>query len=248
MPPNRFSSRRRTSTQVRSDERAAQLATFLGRALRDARLSRRVTQREAAARAGLSQACWSGLERGRAAAFSLRVWVRAGDAVGSDLRAYLERATATSEPRDQVHLRHQALMARKAAPGGWQIMPEADLGGAGVADILLTRGAQAVLVEVWDYFSDVGAAFRSWDRKLARIAVGGYEQVSGVWVVRATRRNRELVGNHREVFRARFPERGTSWLGALESPGRPAPVRAGLLWVSVRGDRLYPARLGEGRP
>jgi hypothetical protein len=65
-------------------------------------------------------------------------------------------------------------------------------------------------------------------------------------VVRATQRNRQLLHDHRHFFRAMFPGSGEAWLAALTSPTVPMPKEAALLWVSVKGDQLYPAHLGDG--
>lgn len=73
MAAGRYSQRRRSPRQAQADERAGQLAAFLGRALKEGRLGGGLTQAEASERAGLSQACWSGLERGRSHGMSLRV-------------------------------------------------------------------------------------------------------------------------------------------------------------------------------
>ncbi|MEO6350453.1 MAG: hypothetical protein ABIP53_07360 [Candidatus Limnocylindrales bacterium] len=45
-------------------------------------------------------------------------------------------------------------------------------------------------------------------------------------------------------FHARFPGSGHAWLAALGEPTNPMPNDPALLWVTVRGDRLYPARMG----
>jgi hypothetical protein len=130
------------------------------------------------------------------------------------------------------------------------------------ADLVLerqpgTRPPELALVEVYDWLEDVGAAFRGWDRKLARLdrsAVAGLSGqdddadpilpvVSGVWILRATRRNRELVGDLGTLFAARFTASGRAWLQALDDPGALMPRGAALLWISVRGDRLWPWRL-----
>lgn len=248
MPSHRYTQHRRSHRQVEADRRAAQLATFLGRSLKNSRTARRTKQAEASAVAGISQSCWSELERGFGASVSLRVWVRAADAVGADFRGYLERASAAEQPRDAVHLRHQELVARTAASGGWTVSPEHDLGGPGVADLLLARANALTLVEIWDWFADVGDAFRSWDRKLERLTARHDRGVSGCWAVRATRRNRELVAAHATLFAARFPGSGTAWLAALADPQHAMPERPAFLWVTVRGDRLFAARLGATRP
>lgn len=242
MPRGRYTRRRRTSQQVLADERAAQLARFLGRGLKDARLSRRWSQQRASSEAGLAQSTWSKLERGGAASVSLRVWMRASHAAGVDLRAYLEGASAAEPPRDAAHLRTQELLLRTMAKGGWSATPEAAVGST-AGDVVGRRRAEVALAEVWDWLDDVGAAFRSWDRKLERLAAAQPgRSVSGCWVLRATRRNRQLLAEHRHVFRSRFPGSGAAWGAALEDPARQMPPDAGLLWVTVRGDRIYPAR------
>ena len=241
MPPNRYTRTRRTQRQVRADGRADHLATFLGRALLDGRRSSDTTQAKAAGVAGISQSCWSDLERGKGASVSIRVWVRAADAVGSDLRAYLEAASGTAQPRDAVHLRHQELVASTAVRGGWKIRPEQHVVGAGVADLLLSRGEGSALIEIWNWMADAGDAFRSWDRKLERLRMAE-PSATGCWVIRATRRNLQLVAEHRTLFAARFPGSGAAWLRALERLDAPMPADPALMWVSVRGDRLFAAR------
>ena len=127
-------------------------------------------------------------------------------------------------------------------------------------DVLLTRRMEWVVVEIWDWFEDVGRAFRDWDRRLGalqRLAISrtsptdgttstdpiGLPQTGGVWVVRGTRRNRELVTQHGNVFRARFPTSGATWIRALSDPHAAMPSEPALLWVSVDGARIHPTRL-----
>lgn len=233
---------------MRSDENADRLAATLGRALKEARARRNRSQRTAAALSGISQSGWSNLERGRGATFSLRVWIRATDAVEAELRAYLERTSGADAPRDAVHLRHQELLARTARPGGWEVQPEVALHGVGVADLVLARSEDRAIVEVWNWLADVGDAFRTWDRKLERMRAGTAGRASGCWVIRATRRNRELIAAHATLFRARFPGSGAEWLATFGEARVPMPLDPALLWVSVRGDRLHPARIRSPRP
>jgi len=228
---------------VRSDERADRLATLLGRALKEARTRRAYSQRTASALSGISQSGWSKLERGRGANVALRAWIRATGAVDADLRAYLERTSGADAPRDAVHLRHQELVARKARPGGWKPLSEHGLGDFGVADLVLARSDERAIIEIWNWLADVGDAFRSWDRKLERIGAGTTTRTSGCWAMRATRRNRTLVAAHATLFNARFPGSGAAWLAAFGDARAPMPADAALLWVSVRGDRLFPARI-----
>jgi len=65
---------------------------------------------------------------------------------------------------------------------------------------------------------------------------------SGCWAIRATRRNRQLVADHRALFGARFPGSAAAWLRTFERLDAPMPAEAALLWISVRGDRLIAAR------
>jgi transcriptional regulator with XRE-family HTH domain len=255
---------RRTRLQVMADEQAAQLSRRLGALLRDARTEARLTQAAAGRRAAISQGAWSGLERGAAA--TIGTWSRAAHAVGSRLDAHIKRATATDQPRDAVHLRHQELVIRIALGGGWRALPEQhidrDARTSRSADVLLARpwarpaADEYALVEVWDWFVDVGAAGRDWHRRLAaleRFAVARMRddvlpRHSGVWVVRATLRNRRLVADHATFFRSLFPGSGREWLAALSSPVALMPGRPALVWVSVDGTRLFPARLGAVSP
>jgi hypothetical protein len=199
-------------------------------------------QADAAVVAGISQSCWSELERGHGATMSLRVWMRVADAVGSDLRSYLEALPGAEAPRDAVHLRIQELVASTAVAGGWRAATEQLAGGAGFADLLLSRGDERALVEVWTWLADVGDAFRSWERKLERLGSAASSPLSGCWILRATRRNRELVAAHRTLFDSRFSARSEAWRAALTDVDASAPQSAGLLWVTVRGDRLYASR------
>jgi transcriptional regulator with XRE-family HTH domain len=251
MATGRFTRRRKTASQALADERALQLAIALGRALREARLAAGLGQARAAVQAGIAQSTWSAMERGRAASFSWVVWMRATHAFGADLHAYLERTSAAGRPRDSVHLRYQELVARLAARGRWTVQPEADTGN-GFADLVLGRRSgttsEKALIEVWDWLADVGDAFRSWRRKLERLEAQTQAQeerrwrLSGVWVLRATRRNRSLLREHPALFRAQFPGSGAAWLASLGDPTHAMPSETALLWASVTGDRFWSAR------
>jgi transcriptional regulator with XRE-family HTH domain len=257
MPLRRRSTARRTALQVRADTRAQQLASDLGRALREARRRSGLSQARVAELAAIGQTTVSELERGLGADVSLLVWTRAAHAAATDLRAYLERVAAADVPRDAVHLRHQELLISMAAPGGWKAMPEAaidtDRQRSRAADVVLQRGKEYILSEIWDRFDDVGASLRAWDRRMARlealaiarlpVGVDTPPTIGGVWIVRATVRNRDLIATHRGVFSARFPGPGRPWIRALTDRDEPMPRAPAILWASVDGKRLHPARL-----
>ena len=105
-----------------------------------------------------------------------------------------------------------------------------------------------------DWFDDVGWSQRDFGRRLlateryaiARMSGDELPVASGCWVVRATRRNRLLVAQHANLFRARFPGSGHAWLEALTTPEAAMRREPALLWVSVDGTRLYASRLRGG--
>jgi transcriptional regulator with XRE-family HTH domain len=250
---------RRTPTQAAADDRAGNVATYLDRSLLEGRRQKGATQAEMSKGAGIAPSTWSKLETGDGADVSIVVWARAARVIGGDLHAYIDGTTATDQPRDAVHLRAQELVVRTATNGGWIARPEAaidlDPGRSRAVDVVLARGADVALVEIYDWLPDVGEAFRSWDRRQATVearaialAPPGADateiRVSGIWVLRATRVNRRLVSDYRALFRARFPGSAAAWLTALERPDRRMPAEPALLWITIRGDRLIPARLG----
>jgi transcriptional regulator with XRE-family HTH domain len=253
---------RRTAAQAGADRSSDELAARVGLMLRDARRQRGLTQAAAANLAGVSASTWSWLEIGRDGRITLATLNRAAMAVGTSLNVYVRQASAAAQPRDAVHLRHQELVIKTAKAGLWLPLPEEpidrDARTSRAADVLLCRrtpGAAAcyVLVEIWDWLDDVGAATRDWGRRLdatERYAIARMldddplPRTSGIWVLRATQRNRQLVNEHRGFFRARFPGPGHAWLAALTDATRQMPSHPALLWVTVTGDRLYPARLG----
>jgi len=251
---------RRAHVSGAADRHAADLALRLGAALREARARARLTQAAAAARAGLSQPTWSALESERDARYTLATWDRAAFAVGTTLNAYLPQSTAADRPRDAVQLKAQELVIATAQAGGWHGLPEQQIDREArtsrFADVLLKRPRhqpeEVALIEIIDWFDDVGAPMREWPRRIEAVErqaiarMNGDQSVprlSGCWIVRATRRNRQLVGEHSNLFRNRFPGSGRAWLRALtQRHGAQMPREAGLLWVAVDGTRLYPFR------
>jgi transcriptional regulator with XRE-family HTH domain len=228
--------------------------------LKDSRVRRGMTQAAAARLAGLSASTWSWLEIGRDGRVTIATLNRAAMAVGSTLQAYVKEASAAASPRDAVHLRNQELVITTARNGGWRSLPEEfidrEARTSRVADVLLMRGAPGhatcyALVEIWDWLVDVGAAVRDWNRRLDAVEryaiahMAGEDQlprVGGFWVLRATNRNRQLLNSHRGFFGSRFPGSARAWHASLTSPAAPMPSQGALLWVSVKGDQIYPSK------
>jgi transcriptional regulator with XRE-family HTH domain len=249
--PNRSRRPRASGAELRGRVRAAELARRLGVAVRDERRRQGRSQAEVSSAAGISQAWLSAMELGRGAGASVETWAAVTAAVDEQLVAYLERAPGATLPRDHAHLKGQELVVRTATPGGWRPMPEAALDPLAYrsrsVDVLLERRARRELavVEIWDWFDDVGAALRSLDGKVETIA-GRREagaMTRGLWVVRATRRNRDLVADLPAIFGAKFTGAAAAWLRALGDPSRPMPDGNGFVWVDVQATRLFASRL-----
>jgi hypothetical protein len=147
-------------------------------------------------------------------------------------------------PVDAGHLAIQELVLRLAREAGYAGAFETPTRPADPwrsVDVSLRDASRglAVLVECWNSIGDIGAAARSTMRKLADIAGQMPEdRVRGVWVVRATARNRALVERYPEVFASRFPGSSRGWLEALTSGSSP-PVEPGLVWCDVAATRLF---------
>lgn len=151
---------------------------------------------------------------------------------------------------DAGHLALQELLLRLGRVAGYHRTFELPIGRAepgGFIDVFLRddRRRRLVVAEAWNTIGDIGAASRSFDRKLAAardfaIAVGGEEphSVHGAWVIRATLRNRALVAHYPEVFAARFPGSSVAWAAAI-SKGAPPPVEPGLVWTDVGATRVF---------
>ena len=243
---------RATQEVMRGRGRADAVAIRLGVGLRDARATAAMSQAEAATRARISQARWSELERGLGANAPIELWAVVAAAIGVQLAAFLEAVSGASLPRDIEHLRRQSALVERAAAGGWSSAPEMPVtrGGTGrVIDVLLTRANrhEAAVVEVWDLLLDVGAAFRSFDEKLAAVhaRLPGWT-VSGAWILRGTRRNRSLVAELAPLFVARFPGDGRALLAAFDRPTSALPPSPPSCGRTATAATLSPWRTAGG--
>jgi transcriptional regulator with XRE-family HTH domain len=238
---------RRSASAIAAAEDAGEIRRSIGEAVVAARRRRGWTQSKLARDAGLSQAAISRLERG-IGPLNLETLARVARELGLPLRVELGR-DALDRPADAGHLAIQELLVRlaRATPGA--ALVELPLGPADRSlsvDVCLLRRALGELVvqEAWNRIGDVGSGLRSFDRKLslAREAAGAFPQpprvVTGVWVVRATRANRELLAAYPALFAARFPGSSRAWVRALVT-GAPAPREPGIVLCDVRATRLF---------
>jgi hypothetical protein len=63
--------------------------------------------------------------------------------------------------------------------------------------------------------------------------------VAAVWVVRDTRRNREILARYPEVFAAAFEGSSRQWIKALTTPNAEPPSEMGLVWCDRATTRLF---------
>ncbi len=208
-----------------------------------------MTQAELASIVGLTQSTISVMERGRGGSFSLDLWQRAFTAVDRHLRFEPTR-DAVDDVADAAHLMIQNLILRLGRQNGYAgtfELPSKPADPNRSTDVGLRDDRRRILIlaECWNTFGDIGASARSTNRKLAEAdAFAAYAwgeepyRVASVWVVRTTRRNRELVARYGDVFAARFPGSSARWVASLAAGADP-PVQPGLVWCDVRGTRLF---------
>jgi transcriptional regulator with XRE-family HTH domain len=239
---------KRTRTTIDADREAVETVDRLGRRIRDARRRRQLTQAGLAERAGMSQSAVSRIEIGRGGGLPLEAWIRLAREVGLFARFELSR-DALEDVSDAGHLAMQELLIRLGRAAGYSVRAEAPSRPSNPnlsIDVEYRRVDQRrlVILEAWNRISDIGAGRRSFERKLAEaraLASGLAEpppRVFGVWVVRATVRNRALVARYPEVFTAAFPGSSRTWARAILEGTEP-PAEPGLVWCDVRATRLF---------
>jgi transcriptional regulator with XRE-family HTH domain len=224
----------------------------IGAMVRAARKRRGWTQAVLATQVGLSRPTVSAIERGFGGSHTLDAWQRMAVALGVALRVELGR-DPLADTADAGHLAIQELVLRLGRKAGYtRAFEVATRGGdpGRSTDVGLRDDARRalILVECWNTIGDIGAAARSTDRKLADAAdlaaVAGGERpftVRGVWVVKATARNRAILARYPEVFAARFPGSSAGWVAALARGAEP-PTQPGLVWSDVACTRVLALR------
>ena len=246
--------RRRRSGAARQEgrRRSRYLAHRVGVGLAESRRACGLSQGAASNHAGISQSSWSRIERGLMTSASLETLSACAAAVGTQLAAFIEARPGADLPRDIEHLRRQELVISVAVRGGWRARPEHPIDPEArrsrSIDVRLERASRSehAVVEIVDLMSDGGDAMRGLADKVAAIqrSVGEGGRVAGLLVLRATARNRSIVGSLRSVFSTRFPGSSAGWLAALQDPARPMPSSDGFVWSASNGSRLFVARLG----
>ena len=213
------------------------------------------TRTNLAARSGLGRMVVSRVERGLTNP-DLDVLQRIGLAMGRTVVVTYGRDLLDG-PADAGHLAMQELVLRLAAGAGLDAMLELPTRPAEPwrsIDVCLASRAHGliVIVECWNSIGDIGAAFRSTDRKRAEIdallAARGEpdHRIATVWVVRATARNRRLISTFPNVFATRFPASSRQWVQALTTGAPPPGIGPRL--VRCRGNPALRVAAGSDEP
>lgn len=224
----------------------------VGGQMRAARIRRQLTQAALGERVSISRSAISAIERGLGGGHTLDTWQRLAVALDVPFAVELGR-DPNVEPADAGHLRIQELVLRLGREAGYRgafelVTRPADPRYSTDVGLRDDRDRRLVLVECWNTIGDLGAAARSTNRKRAEaedlaVAVGAGEphRVFSCWVVRATRRNREIVVRYPEVIAARFPGSSSAWVAALVAGTEP-PADPGFVWCDAAVTRLFPWR------
>jgi transcriptional regulator with XRE-family HTH domain len=240
---------RRSRGTIERDRATDEAVRGLGRAVAGARRRRRLTQEQLATRSGISRSSVARIEGGHGHGVPIATWIALSVALGLTPRFDLQRDWR-EEPADAGHLGIQELLLRLGRVAGYEAtfeLPIAPGDPARSIDVCLRSDSSRRLIveEAWNTIGDIGAGARSFDRKLSAardlaVAVGGDRpyDVHGVWVVRATRRNRELVARYPGVFATKFPGSSRRWVRAITSGATP-PAEPGLVWSDIATTRVF---------
>jgi HTH-type transcriptional regulator/antitoxin HipB len=226
------------------------MALALGRQVRAARNRRGLTQAALAERVGVHQSHVSKIERGLGGRFPLELWLAVASALGISLRVELGR-DPIQEPPDAGHLAMQELALRLGRETGRTRtfeLPTRPTDPALSVDVCLRDDRRRILVleECWNTFGSINASARSTRRKIAEAeqlaaTIGGpgpAYRVAACWIVRDTRRNRELLARYPEIFASTFTGSSAAWVRALTTDEVEPPADLGLVWTDVRATRL----------
>jgi transcriptional regulator with XRE-family HTH domain len=241
--------RRASKAEGEARRRLATRMITAGAKVRAARLRRRITQKELGRRVGLSQSTVSGMELGEGASLSVLTWERTAVALDLPLDFAIGR-DAHEPPPDAGHLDMQVLMlrlGRHLGVTGTFELPTKPLDPTRSTDVGWRDDVRRrlTLIECVNRFGNINASIRSSDRKRAdalqlaeAFGHGDAYCVHACWVVRDTRRNRELLTKYREIFVSRFPGSSRRWVNALTTGAEPPP-EPGIVWCDTAATRLF---------
>lgn len=220
-----------------------------GQKVRSARNRRGWTQKELGRRAGLGQQTVSQMERGEGGTLSVAAWKRVAMVLDHPLELRIGR-DALELPLDAGHLAIQELILRLGRVAGYGRtfeLPTRTTDPMRSTDVGLVdhERRRLVRVECVNSFGNIGDAVRSSDRKQREaeglaISLGSGQPYSVhlCWVIRSTRRNRELLARYPEIFASRFTGSSRRWVEALTSGADP-PSEPGLVWSDIAASRLF---------
>ncbi|MEP7378447.1 MAG: helix-turn-helix transcriptional regulator [Chloroflexota bacterium] len=240
----------RAAARLEGARSARAVATMMGNMVLSARERRHWARVQLGVRVGLSATRIGQIERGDGAGVSLEVWFALAAALDMPLNVAFGR-DPVREPDDAGHLKIQELMLRLARLAGRHRTFELATRPASPSfsiDVGVRDDALRVffIEECWNTFGSINGAVRSTRRKIAEaeqlaVATGGEGAygVAAVWIVRDTRRNREIVTRYPEVFTAAFTGSSRLWVQALTQKGVAPPTEPGLVWCDVKATRLF---------
>jgi hypothetical protein len=64
-------------------------------------------------------------------------------------------------------------------------------------------------------------------------------RVAACWIVRDTKRNRQIIASYPEVFASTFTGSSAAWVRTLTTPGAAPPAELGLVCCDLRATRLF---------
>jgi transcriptional regulator with XRE-family HTH domain len=190
----------------------------VGRVLRAVRMQLRLTQREVAELAHVSQTRVSDAELGRLEHFSLRTLDEICAALGVSLR--LEawwRGTDSRRLLDRSHASIVEVVARELTARGWTVIPEYTFnhfGERGSVDLvawmplarsLLIIEVKSEIVDLQDLFATLGRKTRIVPSLLRPERGWSAATVSKVVALPDTTANRSIIARHGAIFAASLP-------------------------------------------
>ncbi|HEX2755972.1 MAG TPA: helix-turn-helix transcriptional regulator [Candidatus Limnocylindrales bacterium] len=221
-----------------------QLLLRVGAIVKDLRLAIRWSQRELAARSGVSQSLISAIENGRVRAMTFVTIQTLVETMGGRLIVDVARPFLGDRPLqgDAAHARCVSFVAGRLRRAGWQVATEIEIGGdrsRGWIDVLAfdPRTGVVLVIEVKTEIHDVGGIERAlgWYEREAWTAARrrGWQPRStvGFLVLLATAANDERLQENRSAFAAGFPTRARSLMELVERAPQSGRVGRGLAMV-----------------